>query len=95
MLQMDLLHKSALRLRMAMEQLKLTAWPYPAAVTPQEGDDLHIVDHWCYLGTARNAADVDALLAQGRPVFERDMYQVLSKAFKNKYPVIDLTGYMA
>lgn len=82
----------ALRLRMAMEQLKLKAWPYSAAVALREGDDLHIVDHWCYLGTAKNVADVNALLIQGRPVFDRDIYQVLSKAFKNKYPVIDLTG---
>ncbi|MEY4210158.1 MAG: hypothetical protein RLZ92_537 [Pseudomonadota bacterium] len=80
----------ALRLRVVMEQLKLKAWPYQSAVAIQEGDDFHVVDRWCYLGTAKCTADIAVLLAGGRPVFDRDTYMVLSKALK-KQRVIELT----
>jgi DNA polymerase-3 subunit epsilon len=80
----------ALRLRMAMEQLKLKTWPYDSAVGIQEGDDLHLVDRWCYLGTAKSEQDITALLARGRPVFDRDSYLVLSKALKTN-KVVELT----
>lgn len=80
----------ALRLRMAMEQLKLKTWPYDSAVAIQEGDDLHLVDRWCYLGTAKSEQDITALLARGRPVFDRDSYLVLSKALKTN-KVVELT----
>lgn len=80
----------ALRLRIAMELLKLKAWPYESAVAIQEADDLHVVDRWCYLGTAKCEQDIAALLARGRPVFDRDTYLVLSKAIKTN-KVVELT----
>jgi DNA polymerase-3 subunit epsilon len=80
----------ATRLLMAMHNLKLASWPYPGAIGVREGDDLHVLDHWCYLGTARTEADVQDLLNTGRPAFDRDTYQVLSKALK-KYPIVDLS----
>jgi DNA polymerase-3 subunit epsilon len=80
----------ALRLRMAMEQLKLKTWPYDSAVGIQEGDDLHLVDRWCYLGTAKSEQEIAVLLARGRPVFDRDSYLVLSKALKTN-KVVELT----
>jgi hypothetical protein len=54
------------------------------------GDDLHLVDRWCYLGTAKSEQDITALLARGRPVFDRDSYLVLSKALKTN-KVVELT----
>ena len=77
----------ALRLRMAMEHLRIKAWPYPSAVVISEGDDWHVVDRWCYLGTAKCEDDIPMLLANGRPVFDRDTYLVLSKSL-NKHKVI-------
>lgn len=72
----------AARLTMAMNKLKLAAWPYSGAVGIQEGDKLHVIDHWCYLGTAKNEAEVHDLLDSSRPAFDRDTYQILTKALK-------------
>ncbi|MGJ0483494.1 MAG: exonuclease domain-containing protein [Methylomicrobium sp.] len=80
----------ATRLMIAMNQLKLAAWPYQGAIGIQEGDELHIIDHWCYLGTAKQEAEIQELLAAGRPAFDRDIYLMLSKALK-KSKVIPLT----
>lgn len=77
------------RLMMAMSNLKLNVWPYRGAVGIEEGDELHVIDHWCYLGTARHEWEVHDLLAAGRPAFDRDTYLMLSKALK-KSKVISL-----
>lgn len=78
----------ATRLLMAMTKLKLVTWPYPGAIGIREGDELHVVDQWCYLGTAKNEADVHTLLADGRPAFDRDTYLILNKALKKSRVVL-------
>ena len=78
----------ASRLLMAMTKLKLAAWPYSGAIGIREGEDLHVIDQWCYLGTAKNEADVHALLATGKPAFDRDTYLILSKALKTSKVVL-------
>ena len=65
-----------------MSKLKLSSWPYPGAIGIRETDDLHIIDHWCYLGTAHSDEDIQELLEQGRPAFDRDTYMTLVKALK-------------
>lgn len=72
----------ATRLLTAMSKLKLASWPYPGAIGIREEDDLHVIDHWCYLGTAHSDDEVHALLEQGRPAFDRDTYMTLVKALK-------------
>ncbi|MGZ8214012.1 MAG: exonuclease domain-containing protein [Methylosarcina sp.] len=81
----------AARLMMAMNKLKLATWPYRGAIGIREGDELHIVDHWCYLGTAQQETDIREFLAAGRPAFDRDVYLMLSKALK-KSKVVLLTS---
>ncbi len=72
----------ASRLLMAMQKLKLVSWPYPGAIGIREGSDLHLIDRWCYLGSAKTDSDVDDLLAAGRPAFDRDIYKALNKVLK-------------
>ena len=48
----------AVRVQMALSSLKLKAWPFPGRVALRERDamggvDLHVLDHWTYLGSAR------------------------------------------
>lgn len=76
----DLEH--ATRLLTAMSNLKLSSWPYPGAIGIREVDDLHIIDLWCYLGTANSDEETQKLLEQGRPAFDRDTYMTLVKALK-------------
>ncbi|MDD5405270.1 MAG: exonuclease domain-containing protein [Sulfuricella sp.] len=72
------------RLMAALARLKTTPWPFPGAALLLEGEEgyareAHVVDGWCYLGTARAEGEVEALLAGARPTFERDTYRILSK----------------
>lgn len=69
----------AARLMTGLARMKLLAWPFPGPATLAEGDDLHVIDAWCYLGTARSAEELAALRGQPRPAFDRDIYQVLRK----------------
>lgn len=75
-----LMHAS--RLTVAMQRLKLDSWPYPGPIGVREANDLHIVDHWCYLGTAQNETEVAELLANGQAAFDKDTYVTLAKALK-------------
>ena len=80
----------AARLLTAMNKLKLATWLYPGAVGIQEGDEWHIIDHWCYLGTAKNESEVQDLLASSRPAFDRDTYLILSKALNKPMRLLQL-----
>lgn len=72
------------RLMMALAKLKTRAWPYAGPIGLVERDDfldteeVHVVDGWRYLGTARNDNEVHALLDDGGKVqFDRDTYRLL------------------
>jgi DNA polymerase-3 subunit epsilon len=71
-----------LRLKTALLKLKVASWPYKGAIALHEGDDLHLFDRWCYLGTAANHAEVDELLSDGRPEFDLDIYKIMRKTLK-------------
>jgi DNA polymerase-3 subunit epsilon len=52
-------------------------WPYGGPVKVQEGRSWHLLDAWCYLGSADTEAELQALLRQGRPSFDKDTYKIL------------------
>jgi DNA polymerase-3 subunit epsilon len=58
------------------------SWPYQGAIAVQEGGDLHLFDHWCYLGTAANEAEVAELLDEKKPDFDLDIYKIIRKVLK-------------
>ncbi len=78
-----------LRLMMAMSQLKLSSWPFKGPVGIRENQDLHIIDHWCYLGTATTDEQIRDVLQSGQPVFDKDTYLTLKKALK-KAEIVNL-----
>jgi DNA polymerase-3 subunit epsilon len=72
------------RLMAAMAKLKLEAWPYPGPIGLVERDEfmdveeVHVVDGWRYLGTARSEVDIHDLLDQaGAAQFDRDTYKLI------------------
>jgi len=72
------------RLMAALAKLKTLPWPFPGAALLLEGEEgyvreAHVIDGWCYLGTARSEGEVESLLEGARPSFERDTYKILSK----------------
>ncbi|OIQ86755.1 excinuclease cho [mine drainage metagenome] len=73
-----------LRLMEALAKLRLQTWPYAGPVAIRETfvgrEELHIVDHWAYLGTAKQAGDVEAILsAVPRPGFDQETYRLLTR----------------
>jgi DNA polymerase III subunit epsilon len=84
------------RLQLALSSLKLKAWPFPGRVALRERDprdggfggargaDLHVVEHWAYLGTARSEEELAALRAKdGCGAFDADVYRILVRYFSN------------
>ena len=80
------------RLAAALGRLKALAWPWQGPIgiveggsgpEPASGSDraeVHVVHHWCWLGTARSQSDVDELLEQARrPQFDLDNYRILER----------------
>jgi DNA polymerase III subunit epsilon len=89
------------RLQIALSALKLKAWPFPGRVALREWDprggvfegarsaDLHVLDHWTYLGTARSDEELAALGAlHADPAFDADVYRILVRYFA-QHPKLD------
>jgi DNA polymerase III subunit epsilon len=68
------------RLMAALHKLKVARWPYPGPVGIREGDAIHVVDGWCYLGMAKDEGEVWTLLESGKPAFDLDVFKILQKA---------------
>jgi DNA polymerase-3 subunit epsilon len=96
----------SMRLQLALSSLKLKSWPFPGCIALRErhprggmaesmhGTDLHVVDHWAYLGTARTDEELAELAARkSNAAFDVDVYRILVRYFaKNpKLDWLDLT----
>ncbi len=78
-------------------ELKLAAWPFKGRIgvreTSGERTDLHVLDHWCYLGTVRSEQDFDTLAA--RPSFDAGTYKILKRFLQRRptrYSLIELAA---
>ena len=79
--------KHSMRLVGALSRLKLVSWPLNGPALIREGDEAHLIDGWRYLGTARSDQEIHALLAAGRPQFDRDIYKILAKYVAKMIPL--------
>ena len=75
-----------LRLKLALAAQRLKDWPYPGKIAVREYDaasqrtQLHLFEHWCYLASVNNEADLHDVLAQrSTPVFDLDIYKLLQQ----------------
>lgn len=78
-----------LRLLQALAKLKLQSWPYHGTIaikeTHNQREELHLVDHWCYLGTAKDESEAEQMLQQAKSaVFDLDTYKILKKHLNGK-----------
>jgi DNA polymerase-3 subunit epsilon len=89
------------RLQLALSALKLKTWPFPGRVALRERDsrsgmpeymqstELHVVDHWTYLGTARTEEELAELgRSESSAAFDVDVYRILVRYFA-KHPKLD------
>jgi len=79
--------RHTMRLVGALSRLKLVSWPLNGPALIREGDEAHLVDSWRYLGTVRSDEEIHALLAAGRPQFDRDTYRILAKYVAKMTPL--------
>lgn len=76
------------RLHTAMLPKQLASWPFagPVGLIERSADgqqtDVHVVDAWCYLGTAHTDDECAQLLECARPSFDADTYKILRKALQ-------------
>jgi DNA polymerase-3 subunit epsilon len=69
--------KGLTRAFVALRPWQLPAWPHDGPVGIRERGELHVVDRWRYLGTARNESDIAELLRARPPAFDKRMLRLL------------------
>ena len=79
--------RHTMRLVGALSRLKLVSWPLNGPALIREGDEAHLIDGWRYLGTVQSDEEIHALLAAGRPQFDRDTYRILAKYVAKMTPL--------
>jgi DNA polymerase-3 subunit epsilon len=79
------------RLAAALARLKPLDWPHPGPLGIVERDrardqtEVHVVDRWRHLGTARSDAELAELLEAARePRFDYDHYRILARHLGSK-----------
>ena len=79
------IHVHHARVATALATLKRAAWPHRGALGVVEEDpsrdatEVHVLDRWCYLGTAKSDGEVAELLEESRPRFDYDHYRILAR----------------
>jgi DNA polymerase-3 subunit epsilon len=68
------------RLVAALVRQKLPPWPYAGPVGVREGEELHLLDAWRYLGSAKSEPEVWRVLEQPPGPFDADIYKLLRKS---------------
>ena len=79
--------KHTMRLMSALIGIKLTTWPFPGPALLREGEQVHLIDGWRYLGTAGSDEEITQLLREGKPQFDRDTFKILSKHVAKMTPL--------
>jgi DNA polymerase-3 subunit epsilon len=79
-----------LRLATALSALRVKAWPFPGQIAIRETSEdgqrstLHIIDHWCHLGTVNDEDALQALIeSPPQPQFDLDTYKILNRYLFN------------
>ena len=71
--------KELLRIFAALRTLAVPAWPHAGPIGIRERGDLHVVDRWRYLGTARSEHELHAVLENRAPDFDIRMFRLLRR----------------
>ena len=74
------------RVAAALAQFRTAEWPHggPLGIVEKdrarERSEVHVVDRWCYVGTASSEGELAELLEERRtPLFDCDHYRILSR----------------
>jgi DNA polymerase-3 subunit epsilon len=93
----ETLRSHTARLALALQSLRLEPWPYAPRIGIREADpdreraEVHVFERWCYLGVARDDAELAELAAaHRRPAFDLDTHHILSRFFKRKKNALEI-----
>ena len=88
-------NRQLLRIGIAIEQFRVLAWPYRGPIGIRERSDVHVVDRWRFLGTARGEGELYEVLDARAPTFDRRIYALLKRAIDRLQPnkIVDLCRY--
>ncbi len=86
-----------LRLIEALAELKLQSWPFAGRIGIRESNGrdsvLHVLDHWCYLGTVSNDEELAEL--DQRPAFDLDTYKILKRFLTDRRSRLEIVPLAA
>ena len=75
------LEQHYLRLRAALEEMRIVVWPYPGPMGIVEECDgwrqTHVIDRWFYVGSIDHAAGAKPVRRPARRTFDVDTYKIL------------------
>jgi DNA polymerase-3 subunit epsilon len=83
----------SMRLVQGLTKLQLKTWPFDGPALLEEGDEVLVVDQWCFLGVAGSDDEVAARLETRKPQFDRDTYRILVKVVGKMRPSMRSTPY--
>lgn len=67
------------RALIALLPLRIAPWPYPGPIGIRERADLHIVENWRWLGTARSHQEVHSVMQTRPGDFDEDIFILLAR----------------
>ena len=87
--------RQLIRLSIALKPLGIAAWPHAGPIGIRERSDIHVVDHWQFLGTAQNETDLYGLLDSRPGIFDKRLYRLLHRTLARLPPakIVDLSQY--
>jgi DNA polymerase-3 subunit epsilon len=83
------------RTKLALASLRLKRWPFAGAIAVREpapngyGSVLHVLDHWCHVGTAADESELQDLLRTRQQVdasIDIDSYRVIGRCLERTAP---------
>lgn len=82
-----------IRLLEALQPLKNSIWPYAGRIGIREASldgnrtDLHLFDHWCYLGTVHSEDELNQpeLFNNRQPAFDIDTCKILQRFIRQRH----------
>jgi DNA polymerase-3 subunit epsilon len=76
----------------ALRPLRVPAWPHRGPVGIRERSDLHVVDQWQFLGTARSDNELHGLLESRPRGFDLRVYRLLDRTLSRlpRHKIVDL-----
>ena len=85
--------KQLMRLFAALRPLRVPTWPHRGPVGIRERSDIHVVDHWQFLGTARTESELYGLLESRPRHFDKRLQGLLTRTLSRmpQSRIVDLS----